>query len=119
MAKAEHPDDKWKKFSEQGEDDTIINKEQSTSDRSTEEEIAATNEENNNDDALTAITMERDTLKDQLARADAKMANLIQRNERDVSNAHKFGSEKCQIMICLPNFFMPNFVYCIRASHRV
>jgi molecular chaperone GrpE len=94
MAKTEHPDDKWQKFSEQGEDDPAINEEQDADNTEMEEETAVMSEEDGNDDALTAVTMERDALKDQLMRSKAEMDNLRRRNERDVSNAHKYGSEK-------------------------
>lgn len=43
---------------------------------------------------LAAAQEEANTLRDQYVRAEAEMANLRRRVEKDVENAHKFGQEK-------------------------
>lgn len=94
MAKKDQPEDKWQKFSEQ---------QQEAGDQEEHSDVHAENIEAAADadeaasaesDALTAIKMERDTLKEQVARARAEVENMRRRSERDVSNAHKYGSEK-------------------------
>lgn len=46
------------------------------------------------EDQLTAMEMKMDDYKNQVLRAHAEVENVRRRTERDVSNAHKFGSEK-------------------------
>lgn len=46
------------------------------------------------EDQLTAMEMKMDEYKNQCIRAQAELENVRRRAERDISNAHKYGSEK-------------------------
>lgn len=46
------------------------------------------------EDQLTAMEMKVDEYKNQYLRGQAELENLRRRTERDISNAHKFGTEK-------------------------
>ncbi|MCH9643483.1 MAG: nucleotide exchange factor GrpE [Gammaproteobacteria bacterium] len=97
MSKKQSNKGKWEKFTEEqpGEDESILSEQDL---EETKAEAAAGGLEYPSheklDETLTAVEMERDKLKDQLFRSKADLENLRRRSERDISNAHKYGSEK-------------------------
>jgi molecular chaperone GrpE len=78
-----------KAVEEQLENETIAEKLDSV-----EGEVEAEAESGDMATALLAAQEEAAKFKDQFIRAEAEMANLRRRVEKDVENAHKFGQEK-------------------------
>ncbi len=92
---------KWEKIATEGEDVTEENV--SPIDASAETATAEEPEQHagidyatrdNLEDQLTAMEQQADKFKSEMLRAQADMANVQRRAERDVSNARKFGAER-------------------------
>ena len=97
MSKKQQNDNKWEKFA----DEQLEGTDDFATDQDLDDAIEAQSKSGLEypsheklEESLTATEMERDALKEKLYRSQAEMENLRRRSERDISNAHKYGTEK-------------------------
>lgn len=89
--------DKWKEFAEkqqQSEAETADQVSDVESPVDTEEAGLEFPSHSKLEDQLTAAEQKADDYKNQMLRMQAELENVRRRAERDVANAHKYGSEK-------------------------